>query len=137
MAGSLGRRRRSSPRRHGWRAARGRFALDEGPAQLAGRLEPVGAAGQDHPTRAVAIDVGAIDSGRHDSAVSKGPRGTDHPAPRPDDHGVRATQVLLGPVDDRPHALGDGLILLVDAGDARVALAALGLAVDEVVVLLV
>src|SRR5207245_7153704 len=48
-----------------------------------------------------------------------------------------AAEVLLRPVVDRPHALGDGLVLLVDPGDAREALGALRGAVDQVVVVLV
>src|SRR5439155_21939323 len=49
----------------------------------------------------------------------------------------RGAQVLLRAVVDRPHALGDRLVLLVDAGDPGEAGGPLGLAVDQVVVVFV
>src|SRR5262245_43333162 len=90
-------------------------------------FEPVGVAGQDHAARALPIDLGLIDAGRHDSAITQAPGRVEHAPARADDHRVRRPQVLLSPIDDRSHALGDGLVLLVDACDAREALRTLGL----------
>src|SRR2546428_2998447 len=83
------------------------------------------------------IDRGVVDARWSHGVVAESPGGVDHPSSCPDDHGVGGPEVLLRAVVDRPHALRDGLILLVDAGDAGEALGALRLTVDEVVVVLV
>src|SRR5262249_60892589 len=92
---------------------------------------------QDDAPGAVAIDRWVVDPRGHRRAVAESSRGVDHTAARANDHRVRAPEVLLGPVVDRPHALGHRLILLMDAGDAGEALGLLRLAVDQIVVVLV
>src|SRR2546422_808908 len=83
------------------------------------------------------IDRGVVDPWWCHGVVAESSGGVDHPSSCPDDHGVGGPEVLLRAVVDRPHALRDGLILLMDTGDAGEALGALGLTVDEVVVVLV
>src|SRR2546428_13280715 len=79
------------------------------------------------------IDRGVVDAWWGHGVVAESSGGVDHPSSCPDDHGVGGPEVLPRAVVDRPHALRDGLILLMDAGDSGEALGALRLTVGEVV----
>src|SRR5437899_12511660 len=83
------------------------------------------------------IDRGVVDARWDHGVVAESPGGVDHPSSCPDDHGVGGPEVFLRAVVDRPHALRDGLVLLVNAGDAGEALGALRLPAGQVVVALV
>src|SRR5206468_12827900 len=68
------------------------------------------------------------------AAVAQRLRRVEQPLARADDHRVARAEMLAGPVVHGPHALGDGLILKMDAADAGVADGLLRLAVDQIVV---
>jgi hypothetical protein len=72
--------------------------------------------------------------GRRDDALLEIDRGLHQPSPCSDDHGIAGAQMFLDAVHGGAHALGDGLVLEMDTVDAGVALGALHLAIDQVIV---
>ena len=67
-----------------------------------------------------AIDAGLLDAGRRVALVAQRAGGHQQAPAGARDHLVRRRQVLERVVDDRAHALGDRLVLQVDAVDAAV-----------------
>src|SRR5262249_46392651 len=108
-----------------------------GLTERSGRLEPVRGTGQYHAAGPAEVDLRVVDTRRCLAAIAQGFRGIEHPAPGADHHRVGRPEVLLGAIDDRAHALGDRLVLLMNARDAGVAPRFLVLAIDQVVVLFV
>src|SRR5262249_32122954 len=102
--------------------AREAFVGDERPAPLGGRLHPVDTLWQHDAARTRAVQRGVLSAWRQRAIVAQGARGVDQASPGANDHRVTGAQVLFPALVDRPHALGDGLVLQEDTGDARVAL---------------
>src|SRR5262249_38394096 len=108
-----------------------RGAIDFLPGFLAVGAEEVAAA-------RAAIDAGIVGAGRQRAVLAERTRRAQKPAARAGDHLVGRGEVLPGEVRDRAHALGDRLVLQVDAVDAAEDLvAALLVAVEAPVVALV
>ena len=86
------------------------------------------------PRVSLQIDFRIVDSGRDDAAFLEIERRVNQTPPRLDHHHVTMAKVLVVMIDDGAHALGDPLILHVDAIDAGEAAGALYLAINPVVV---
>jgi hypothetical protein len=85
-----------------------------------------------YPPRAPQNALASSTPGGETPVAQRAGRHQQAPA-RPRDHLIRWRQMLEGVVGDRPHALGDGLILQMDAVDPAVdRVAALGRAVATV-----
>src|SRR5262249_16386261 len=106
-------------------------------AQLARRLDPVGAERQHHAARAHGVDAGLVHAGRRLAPIAQRLGRVDQALAPPNDHRVARAEMLARAVVDRAHALGDGLVLEVNAPDAGVADGLLRLAVDQIVVAVV
>src|SRR5262245_60174914 len=109
--------------------------LDEGPSQVSRRLVPVDGARQDHTAGTLPIELRLVHA-RGDFALVPQRLGCpDQTQAGADDHDVARAEVFLRAIIDRPHALGDGLVLEDDARQASVAFASLYfLAVEQVVI---
>src|SRR6266508_3657626 len=104
-------------------------------AQVFSGIPPVRVARQHDTAAALAIDLGRVNSGWDGPMVLQGAGDLDHPPPRPNDQRVSRAQVLRGAVEDGPHALSHGHVLLANARNTRVALPrALCCAIDQVVI---
>src|SRR5215472_2490683 len=89
-------------------------------------------------TARTAIDLRVLDPRRQDAVLAQRPRRPEQAASGARDHLIRRGEVLESVVDDSAHALGDRLILQMDAVNAAVdRVGALRLAVDPPIVALV
>src|SRR5712692_7387300 len=109
--------------------------LDKRPTQVSCRLEPVDGTRQDHTARTLPVELRVVNP-RGDFAGFPQRLSCPHQMQAgADDHDVARAEVLLRAVIDRPHTLGDRLILKDDTGEAGVACASLCfLAVEQVVI---
>src|SRR5437762_7384730 len=82
--------------------------------------------------------MGQLDTGRIDALLCKCLGSADQAVARHDNPVVRGDEVLLGAVDDRPHAFLQGGVLHGDTFDSAIGVAtSLRRAIDEVVIVLV
>jgi len=111
------------------------FVFHKRLAPLACRLNPVHFARQHDASRPHRVHLGILRPRRQGSVVAQRLRRVDQPPPRPNDHRVAGAKMLFPARIDRPHRLGDGLVLQIDAIDAGIAFVlALRVAIDLVVV---
>src|SRR5947209_6855375 len=105
-------------------------------AELRRRFNPARCFWQDDTAGPLSKELRMVHAWRSGALFRQGSGGVEQTPPGADDHGVAASQMLLCPIVDGTHGLGDCLILGVDASDARVITAfhALPLTVDAVVV---
>src|SRR5262245_33456758 len=109
--------------------------LDEGPPQVSRRLEPVDGARQDHTAGTLPIELRLVHARGDFALVPQRLGSPDETQAGADDHDVAGAKVLLRAVIDRPHALGDRLVLEDDARQTRVAFASLHfLAVEQIII---
>jgi hypothetical protein len=80
------------------------------------------------------IELGIVNSGRHDAAFLEIEGCLNKPPARLDHHQVTVAEVLVAMIDNLAHAFGDGLILNVNAFDTGKTARALDFAVDPVIV---
>src|SRR5262249_27251960 len=95
--------------------------LGEGFAQLLRRLDPVDRARQDDATGALAVEFRGVDARRYGTLITESERSLNQAPAGPDHHAVAGAKVLLRAVVDRPHTLGNRLILHDNAGQAGIA----------------
>src|SRR5204862_161249 len=92
--------------------------LDERLAYLSGCLEPVRISRQNRAASADSEDLRIVDARRGGARRAEGPRRLQQTATRTNDHGIARSEVLFAPVEDRPFAFGDRMVLLNHTGDA-------------------
>src|SRR5499427_9952334 len=80
------------------------------------------------------IGFSSLSARRQRAVLGERRRRLEETPPRHHDHEVAGREVLETMVDDRAHALGHGLVLLVDTFDTSEGARLLRLAVDQVVV---
>src|SRR5215467_11583747 len=99
----------------------GRGPADRGFELLAIGVEPIDlGVGIEGAGARVPEDLGIVDPGWHRAVLGKGAGDGQEPAARACDHDVARRQMLLGVIDDRPHAFGDSLVLHHDVADAGI-----------------
>jgi hypothetical protein len=65
--------------------------------------------------RAPSRKFGIIDAWWHGAAISQSAGGREETPPSARDHDIARREMFLGVVNNRPHALGDGLLIVADS----------------------